>query len=270
MARTHARLKLAMWADEDFRDLPGESQWLYMLLMTSSGLSYAGVADWRPARIAPMAVDVSPDRVESAAVELEQNHYIVIDRDTEEVLVRSFIRNDGLMEQPNVAAAMVKAYGAIASRTLQAVIVHELKRLYKEEPTLKAWAARPDVRGLLKKRAMTPDQALEVLPPNMAGFPSDWGHTEPSSNPSGNPSPNPSGTDKQKGSANPSVDPPLTPTPSPTPSPPGTQLRNTTSPEKRRTRGTRCAEHPEQPASTCPDCALLALSDPPTDWRARA
>jgi len=269
MARTHARLKLAMWADEDFRDLPGESQWLYMLLMTSSGLSYAGVADWRPARIAPMAVDVSPARVESAAVELEQNHYIVVDRDTEEVLVRSFIRNDGLMEQPNVAAAMATAYGAIASRTLQAVIVHELKRLYKDEPTLKAWT-RTDVKGLLKKRAMTPDQALEVLPPNMAGFPSDWGHTEPSSNPSGNPSPDPSGTDKQKGSANPSTDPCLTPSPSPTPSPPGTQLRNTTSPEKRRTRGARCAEHPDLRADKCPACLAEALTDPPTDWRERA
>jgi hypothetical protein len=256
MARTHARLRLSMWSDEDFRDLPAESQWLYMLLLTSSALSYAGVTDWRPARIAPMAVDVSPARVEAAAVELEQNHYIVVDRDTEEVLVRSFIRNDGLMDQPNVAAAMVKAYIAMASRTLQAVVVHELKRLNKEDSTLKAWA-RTDVRGLLKKRSMTPDQALEVLPPNMAGFPSDWGHTEPSSNPSGNPSSNPSETEQEKGSANPSVDPPLTPSPSPSPSPTPstTHLRNTTSPEKRRTRGAPQAE---------PDTA------PPTDWRERA
>jgi hypothetical protein len=267
MARTHARIRLSMWADEDFRDLPAESQWLYLLLLTSSELSYSGVADWRPARIAPKAVDVSPARVEAAAVELEQNHYIVVDRDTEEVLIRSFIRNDGLMDQPNVAVAMAKAYVATASRTLQAVVVHELKRLFKEDSTLKAWT-RIEVKNLLKKRSMTPDQALEVLPPNMAGFPSDWGHTEPSSNPSGNPGPNPSGIDQEKGSDNPSTDPCLTPSPSPSPSPspPTTHLRNTTSPEKRRTRGARCAEHPEHPVSTCPVCAQLNTA-PPDNWR---
>ena len=260
MARDHARILLSMWADEDFRDLPAESQWLYLHLLTSPGLSYAGVRDWRPARIAPMAVDVSPGQVEAAAVELEQNHYIVVDRDTEEVLIRSFIRNDGLMNQPNVAAAMVTAYGAMASRTLQAVIVHELKRLFKDDSNLKAWTARPDVRGLLKKRSMTPDQALEVLPPNLAGFPSDWGHEDPTSNPSGNPSPNPSSEASTDPLGNPCPTPySLLPTPSPTPNSLNSSSTYLTSPGKRRPKKTTVETTQAEPDTT-----------PPTDWRERA
>ena len=286
MAREHARIHLAMWADGDFRDLPAESQWLYLYLLTSPALTYAGVTDWRPTRIAPMAVDVSPGRVDVAAVELEQRHYIVVDRDTEEVLIRTFIRHDGLMNQPNVAAAMVTAYRAIASQTLQAVVVHELIRLRKDDEKaktkLRAWdgkTARDDVLELLTFRSMTPEQALEVLPQNLAGFPSEWGHNEPEtsrSNPSGNPSvrgsvypsvtgsgnpsPNPSG--------NPSVNPCPTPSPSPSPTPnsKSPHLRNSTSPETQKPPSANCPDHPEHPAGRCPICARQATV-PAVNWR---
>lgn len=172
MARTSSYVKTSIWSDE-FRALPSAAQHLYIAMWTSAGLSYAGVADWRPARLAKIAADLTPTSVVGAGLILHRELYIVVDEETEEVLIRSFIRNDGLMDQPNVAAAMVSDYAKIASPAIRGVIVHELQRLFEESPELKGW--RDPKSG--KERAST-----------LLGNPS----VDPSINPSGWGSPNPS------------------------------------------------------------------------------
>jgi hypothetical protein len=202
MARDHARFKTIFWADDDVRALPMAAQWLYMHMLTNPRLTYAGVADWRPARIAAFTGDKTAEDIEEAALYLEDAQFVVIDRDTEEALIRSFTKHDGLMTQPNVAAAMVKDFAAIVSKPLRGVIVHQLKKLHDAEPTLRAWS-RKDVLALLERDAVTPGEAIAQTLPNPSG--------NPSANPSGNPSVRPT----PKGS----VDPCLTPSPAPTPSP---------------------------------------------------
>ena len=170
MAREHARIQTAIWIDDDFLDLTPEAQHLYTVLTTQMKLSFCGVWTWHPGRISQFAKGWTPARVEAAAVELSENLYIVIDETTGEVLVRSFIRNDGLLASPNIAKAMYRAFADVGSRALKAVIVHELKRLHAEQPLLKGW----DVCGdLLLKRSVDPREL-------------------PSFTPSGNPSANPS------------------------------------------------------------------------------
>jgi hypothetical protein len=222
MARDFARVRGRIWSDDDWRALPGEAQWLYLHLLSAATLNYAGVADWRPSRIAALTGNWTATDIEEFALHLEHARYVVIDRDTEEALIRSFLRHDGLMGQPNVAAAMVKDFAGIASTPLRGVFIHELQRLHEDEPDLRGWS-RKDVTALLRRDPLTPDEALPLLPSNPSG--------NPSPNPSGNPSPNPSGNPSTKGSDSPSawgsVDPSLDPsvnpcpttTPAPTPSP---------------------------------------------------
>lgn len=199
MARTHARVKVRIWIDEDFRSLPPEAQHLYFVLLTAENLSYCGVADWRPARIAPHASGWSVQRVLAAAHILEDRLYIVVDEDTEEVLLRSFIRNDGLMDQPNMATAMVRAYAGVSSRIIRGVVVHELNRLIADEPGLKGWG---NASVLLSNPSVNPSD-----------HPSVWGSINPSTNPSVNPSLMDAGTLPE---TLPETHPPLL-TPSPTP-----------------------------------------------------
>lgn len=175
MARTSAYFKTSIWGD-DFRALPSAAQHLYIAIWTSAGLSYAGVADWRPARIAKISADLTPEKVIEAGLLLHRDLYLVVDEETEEVLVRSFIRHDGLMEQPNVAAAMVRDYGKIASPAIRGVIVHELQRLFEEAPELKGW--RDLKTGKERASALLGNPSV-----NPSLNPSGWG--------SGNPSPNP-------------------------------------------------------------------------------
>jgi len=210
MATAFARVTRTIWGDDDFRDLPQDSQWLYFHLLTSPGLNHAGVTDWRPARIAALARGLTPDAVESAAVELECNLFIVIDRDSEEALIRSFIRHDGLMDQPNMATAMSTAHAGIASRVLRGVIVHELRRLHADDPDLNGWKR---VLFLTHREAISPSEAIEMLPGYDFINPSVKGSVKGSTKGSVKGS----GTGSVEGSVKGCLTPSPTPSPSPTP-----------------------------------------------------
>lgn len=183
MARTHARIRLDMWDDDDYRSLSSGAQWLYEFLLSSAGTNFAGVALWRPGQIAGHTIDLNANDVEMYAAELEDGLFVVIDRDTEECLIRSFVKHDGLMGSPNMAKALRNVHASIGSSALRGVVVHELRRLNRARPDLKGW---PYVEDLLVRRQISPRRAIETLPHNPS--------RDPSRNPSGNPSRNPSAT----------------------------------------------------------------------------
>lgn len=153
MAREFARVKLSIWDDDDFRSLPIPAQHLYFLLLTAPSLTYCGTVDWRPARLSGMAGEWGRTEVEAAAYILAERRYIIIDEATEEALIRSFIRHDGLMTKPRMAVSMVNAHRAVASLAIRGVIVHELQRLHAEDANLGGWK---DIHG-------GPGAALDLL-----------------------------------------------------------------------------------------------------------
>ena len=139
--------RVAIWGDDDFLDLSPVAQWLYWRLYSHPDLSYCGAVDWRPKKLVPSARGMTLDVLESAAGELSEARYIVVDEATEEVLVRSFMRSDELLRQKNMGAAVAKAYAAVASRELRGVVVWELVRLHKDNPKWTSWKALSDVLG---------------------------------------------------------------------------------------------------------------------------
>lgn len=161
MARDRANINTDIWNDDDFRMLSGPAQLLYMQLLTSKSLSYAGVADWRPKRIAVLSRGRKSSEVEDAAKELQRGLYIIIDEETEEVLIRSFLRWDGLLQKPNVAKAMVTAWDRTYSMTIKGVVVHELKRLHDAHPEWRGFTVGM-VQDLLKKGSLNPSELVPV------------------------------------------------------------------------------------------------------------
>jgi hypothetical protein len=162
MAREFAQIRLDLWADPDVRKLTESAQRLYLLLLTSPKLTYAGVADWRPGKIAALAADSTADSIRAAAAELEAAWFVVVDEDTEEIMIRSFLRHDGLLKQPRVAVSMATAYAATASAKLRGVMIHELHRLAKEHPEWPAWG-RPQVEVIMRHEAIDPKGLGGVL-----------------------------------------------------------------------------------------------------------
>lgn len=181
MARTYARLYVAIDSDPDFSDLSAEEQALYFRLLAASRLTMCGVADWRPAKLVRRFRGMTRERLEALALSLEQRRFIVIDRETEEVLVRSFVRHDGVLKSPNLVKAMIRDYHDIGSDLLKQVVAFEVRRGLREDP---------DAKGshLIPEGFPDPDEYLPELfqEPLVEGFPDSSG------NPSGNPSENPS------------------------------------------------------------------------------
>lgn len=194
MARDHARIKVNIWGDEDFKALRAPQQHAYLTLTTQARLSYAGVLDYIPSRLAKLAKGLTEAAVESMIEGLEKARYVVLDRDTQELLVRSYVRHDGLLESPNVSKAMAKDYGEVISPRIRAAILVELQRAYREDPKLSGW------RGIGEKYPALMEQIKNPSPDpyeNPSPNPFRKGSGNPSENPSDDPSGNPFPEDEE-------------------------------------------------------------------------
>lgn len=149
MARDHGRILVAIWADRDFRGLCRDAQRMYLLLCTQARLTYCGALDYLPGRLATLASDEDEQTVDHAVKLLEGERFVVVDRTTSEILVRSFVRHDGLLGSPNVTKAMLKDRASLLSDDLRDVLDTELSRAYHDDPKAKGWAgfkqAEPDL-----------------------------------------------------------------------------------------------------------------------------
>jgi hypothetical protein len=136
MARDHGRILVSIWKDRDFKALTVPEQHMYILLATQPDLSYCGVMDWWPNRLAQLAADLDEPAVYAAVGALQAKDYVLLDPDTSEVLVRSYVRYDGVMNRANMGKACVAALGRVNSEELEDRVVAELARLHRDEPGL--------------------------------------------------------------------------------------------------------------------------------------
>lgn len=215
MARDHGRILTAIWSDPDFRELTRGAQHLYLMLVSDPSLNYAGVADWRPARILPRTTGWTMPELQAAADELIDRLYILLDADTEEALVRSFVRSDGLMRQRHMGVSMARAHAAVASNELRGVIVHELIRLHDDDPTIKGWESS-EVTRILVQPSLDPGTYPLGRPPVQPPIqPPVQGELHPPIQGSIQPP-----IQGEPGVASqPPIQPPSTPSPSPSPTP---------------------------------------------------
>lgn len=132
MARDHARIQCAIWADPDFVALPATAQRTYFVALSQPGLTYAGVVPYTPGRWSMLADGVTPAAVRRDVRTLVDRGFVVVDERSEEMLIRSFVKHDGIMRMPNVAKAMATAAGQIISPTIRTAFLDALAALHKE------------------------------------------------------------------------------------------------------------------------------------------
>lgn len=133
MARTHGRIMAAIWSDGDFIAMRGSAQRMFMFLLSQPDLSHAGLLPMRVNRWAKKAEDTSPKAIRSELDYLAERGFIVADDETEEVLVRTMVRNDGVYKQPKVMIRMREDARQIESPLLRAAFRRELDRLPLDE-----------------------------------------------------------------------------------------------------------------------------------------
>lgn len=146
--RQYALIHRAILDDPSWRCLTRSQQNLYLLLLLKLSTNLCGIVDWRPKKLAVNASDMTVETIEADAVVLEKKLYIVRDEDTDEVLIRSFLRNDAPLKSSKTAIAVRSSYTDTASSKLRGVIVFELQRLYKEQRDWQGWDQVKDLLDL--------------------------------------------------------------------------------------------------------------------------
>jgi hypothetical protein len=154
MARQFAQLSVNIWSDEHFKSMRPEDQHMYFVLLSQPRVSLCGVIDYIPSRIARCSYHWTVSDVEDRIKALIEQRYVVLDEETSEVLIRSFVRNDGLLKVPNIAKGMASEYGEVMSQRLRDVIVKELKRAHRQWPDLGAWRAIRDANPVLADKVL--------------------------------------------------------------------------------------------------------------------
>lgn len=151
MARTHAKLLCSIWSDEDFTSRSAGAQRLFLLVISQPKLSICGVIDYVPARWARTAPGMTVEDVEALVGELEEHGYVAVDRDHAELLIRSFVKNDGVCARWQMVKAMWSAWEATSSPELRLKVLENLPEeawsvTDKCEPPRNAIAARLAMR----------------------------------------------------------------------------------------------------------------------------
>ncbi|MFD5089401.1 hypothetical protein ACFWMR_02280 [Amycolatopsis thailandensis] len=178
MPRDHARLSLSIWANEDFKACTAGEQRVFMLLISQERINRAGVIDLRERPWSKLASDTTPDDIRTALKGLESRRFVVIDYDTEELLVRTFIRGDRIYRQPNVLKNALNAAQQVQSAKLRSVLADELRLCV---PLIPSDRRDPDAN-----REGVAALADRLCPPSSPppGNPSDKGSAKGSPNPS--------------------------------------------------------------------------------------
>ena len=126
MARSRASLHVDIWRNPDWLNLSSGAQRLYILILSQPKLSLCGSLDTiAPAKWATMAPDTDAAEIASHLGELEEARFVVLDHDTEELIVRSFTKHD--LELTRLSANVVKGlwghWKGIISRRLRSEVV---------------------------------------------------------------------------------------------------------------------------------------------------
>ena len=129
MARSYAAIHQRIWADPQWRALDVNAQHLYLLLLSQPQLNLAGVLPLQLRKWASCVAGWDIADVATALDRLREDRFVLVDEDTEEVLVRSLIRNDGTYKIPNALKSLLQVAEGTQAQALRTELAAELGRL---------------------------------------------------------------------------------------------------------------------------------------------
>ncbi|MER6098399.1 hypothetical protein ABT154_21575 [Streptomyces sp. NPDC001728] len=199
MARGHGRILSSIWEDGDFISLDEQQQRLFFFLISQPNLNHAGLLPLTLRRWSRKARGLTSLELEKRLDALEAARFVVIDEDTEELLIRSFVRNDRVYKQPRVMGAMVSDALEISSKHLRRALLDEMDRIplgeLSDEPTKYRGEEGPSIRTQIATHIQDLRKAFGDPTPD----PSGRGYATPSGSPSTTPSATPSDTPSEGG-----------------------------------------------------------------------
>lgn len=185
MPNPHAVLRSTIWDDADYLDLGPVLRDLFTFMISQDDLLKNGVIAIRLNR---WALKLRYDRAELVALleKLAAARFVVIDWAYEELLVRTYIRNDEVYRQPNQLKAARAGLASVSSMELKASILVECERIARDCDDIPNGSVKvlADMIDDLKRTLTTSAERMSTTSPEKGiteGFPE--GFQEPQGEP---------------------------------------------------------------------------------------
>lgn len=134
MANAVGLIRESIWRDRDFRALPRTAQAAYIQVLSQKDLDCAGVLTLHIDFLTKGCDEMSAENLWHDLKILEQARFIVVDENTDELLIRSYVR---LISAPcrNAWKGAQKAAKMIVSPKIRSALAIELRRIGRADAT---------------------------------------------------------------------------------------------------------------------------------------
>lgn len=143
MANAAGMLKESVWRDKDFRALPRTAQATYCELISQKDLDRAGMQPLQVSKWAKGCDEITDADIWADLKMLESRRFVFVDEDTDEVLIRSYMRHAEVARYPNILKNALRCATLVASEKLRHELAKELRRLRKADAERVADAIEP-------------------------------------------------------------------------------------------------------------------------------
>lgn len=127
MANAAGYIQESIWRDEHWRKLSRSAQALYMQLLSQKELDCAGILPLQPNKWAKGCQELTVDQVWTDLEELQREKFVFYDADTEEVFIRTYIRNSNVIKVPNMLKSARRSAELVASGYIKPFMAAELR-----------------------------------------------------------------------------------------------------------------------------------------------
>lgn len=133
MARSYARIDVQRFHDDDWRALTLPQKAVFDMMLTHPKLSLCGALDLKYGSLCGYSPDLDVDTLSGVLEALEAARFIAVDWDTDEAVIRTFVRHDGVLQNQNLGRGMWSAWVAIESPALRSFVLDNLPELAFED-----------------------------------------------------------------------------------------------------------------------------------------
>lgn len=182
MANTAALIRESIWRNREFRALPRGAQCTYLQLCSQKDLDCAGLLTLNVGLLAKGCNEIDTDTIRGDLKILEDERFVFVDEETDELFVRAYMRTAEVVRSPNIFKSALKSARHVESPKLRAEVASELRRLHRAEADRTADELNPC--EIPRPNQTNPSETLpeiETLPkPSSTGTSTDTGTRSPS------------------------------------------------------------------------------------------
>lgn len=128
MTGPYSKLKRSIWSDPDIMSLSADATYVYIYALSGPKLTMLGSQEFSERRWVT-ATKLPADRLMAALDELVESRHLLIDWNTDEVIVRTFVAHSVTLNNSKTAKGIWNEWERLASASCRAAILPDLPEM---------------------------------------------------------------------------------------------------------------------------------------------